>query len=104
MPMVDMRAVKPLKYRTRRLKPGDDFRVKSEQEARVLIALSRAERVRNPNPRVALDDAREAVGMKPVAPDTAGIAAVRQEYAAKFGKRAFNGWSVEQLREKIAAA
>lgn len=35
---------------------------------------------------------------------TGDITALRAAYTVKFGKRPFNGWSAETLREKIAAA
>lgn len=101
---VDLKAIKPLKYRTRRLLPGEDFRVKNEREARVLVGLKKAERNANPNRKVALDDAREKVGMAPISPDSDDIKVWRDRYADKLGKRPFNGWSIDQLKEKIAEA
>jgi hypothetical protein len=101
---INLKAVKPLKYRTRRLLPGEDFRVKSEREARVLVALKKAERNDNPNAKVALDDARERVGLNPISRDSEDIKVWRDKYADKFGKRPFNGWSIDQLKEKIAEA
>jgi hypothetical protein len=41
--------------------------------------------------------------MAPISKDSEAIRALRDEYFAKFGKRAFNGWSADVLREKIAA-
>lgn len=99
---VEMVAVKPLKYRTRRLLPGDHFRVKGDRDAKALVFLKRAERTDNPDRRVALDDARAEVGMLPLSEAGESIAVVRQQYFDKFGRRPFNGWSVAQLREKIA--
>jgi hypothetical protein len=101
---ISLKAVKPLKYRTRRLLPGDDFRVKNEREARVLVGLRKAERNDNENRKVALDDARAKVGMVPLSKDSDDIKALRDEYFDKFGKRAFNGWSADQLKEKLAGA
>lgn len=101
---IPMIARKDLRYRTRRLMAGEEFRVKNEQQAKVLQALKKAERIDNPNPRVALDDARETVGLAPISKDSEDIRALRDEYFAKFGKRAFNGWSADVLREKIGAA
>lgn len=100
---VNLKAIKALKYRTRRLLPDDDFRVKNEREARVLVALGKAVRNDNANRKVALDDARAKVGMPPISKDSDDIKALRDEYHEKFGKRAFNGWSADQLKEKIAA-
>jgi hypothetical protein len=101
---IPMVARKAMKYRTRMLQAGDEFRVKNEREAKVLAHLKRAERTDNPNVRVALDDARATVGMAPVSKDSEDIKAVRDEYEAVFGKRPFNGWDIDTLREKIASA
>lgn len=101
---VNLKAVKALKYRTRRLLPDDDFRVKSEREARVLVALGKAVRNDNANRKVALDDARAKVGLGPISADSDDIKVWRDKYAEKLGKRPFNGWSIEQLKEKIAEA
>lgn len=105
---IEMRAVKPLKYRTRRLLPEDDgreadtFRVKNMREAKVLVALKKAEFVGNPNVRVALDDARAKVGLPPVSKDSETIAELREQYFEKMGKRPFNGWDAKTLKEKMA--
>lgn len=101
---IEMRVVKPLKYKTRRLLPGENFRVKSESEARILTHIKRAERVDNANRKVALDDRRAEVGMAPLSKDSEDIAVVRQEYFEKLGRRPFNGWDIPTLREKIAEA
>lgn len=101
---VEMIARKDLKYQTRRLKAGDGFRVKNLREAKVLAHLRKAEMVANPNPKIALDDAREKVGMKPLSKDSETIAELRAEYQAKFDKRPFNGWDIRILRQKIAEA
>lgn len=101
---VDLKAIKPLKYRTRQLLPGQDFRVKNEREARVLVALKKAERNANPNRNVALDDARAKVGLTPLSKDSDDIKVWREKYFDTFGKRPFNGWSIAQLKEKIAEA
>lgn len=101
---VSMIATKDLKYRTRHLKAGEGFRVKSEREAAVLVHLKRAERGDNMNRKVALDDARAQVGMKPISQETEEIKVWRERYEATLGKRAFNGWSIDKLKEKIADA
>jgi len=101
---IEMTAVKPLRYRTRRLLPGENFRVKNEQHARVLVHLKKAERNDNPNTKVALDDARAKVGMAPISKDSDDIKVWRDKYVETFGKRPFNGWSVDQLKEKITEA
>lgn len=101
---VPMIARKDLKYQTRRLKAGENFRVKSEREAKVLIHLKKAEREDNPNRKVALDDARQKVGMPPISKDSEDIKVWRDKYQEAFGKRPFNGWDIETLKEKIAKA
>lgn len=99
---IEMIAVKPLKYRTRMIVPGQHFRVKNAQEARVLAYLKKAERNDNPNVKVALDDARAVVGMPPLSKDSDNIKIWRDKYEAQFGKRPFNGWSIEQIKAKLA--
>lgn len=101
---IPMIARKDLKYQTRRLKAGENFRVKSEREAKVLIHLKKAEREDNPNRKVALDDAREKVGMAPLSKDSEDIKVWRDKYQEVFDKRPFNGWDIETLKEKIASA
>lgn len=101
---VEMIATKDLKYRTRRLKTGDGFRVKNDREAKVLAYLKKAERVANVNTQVALDDARAKVGLAPLSKDSESIAELREQYFEAFGKRAFNGWSSVVLKAKIAEA
>ena len=102
---VEMRAVKPLKYRTRHLVPGENFRVKNSREAKVLTHLKKAECTGNADAKVALDDARAKVGMAPISPASESIAELRERYAEAYqGKRPFNGWSTAQLKAKIAEA
>lgn len=101
---IPMIARKDLRYRTRRLKAGDHFRVKSRQEARVLAYMKKADLVDNENVKVALDDARERVGLPPLSKDSEDIAVWREKYQAALGRRPFNGWSIAQLKEKIAEA
>lgn len=101
---VELIAVKPLKYRTRMMVPGQNFRVKNEREARVLVHLKRAERVDNADRYVALDDARAKVGLPALSKVTEDINALRVEYLGKIGRRPFNGWDAETLKEKIASA
>lgn len=98
---IEMIAVKPLKYRTRMLVPGQGFRVKNDREAKVLTYLKKAERNDNANRKVALDDARAVVGLAPLSADTETIQELRERYFEKFGKRPFNGWSIGLLKEKI---
>lgn len=101
---IPMTAVKDLRYRTRRLKAGDDFRVKNEREARVLVHLKKAERNDNENRKIALDDARSQVGLPALSRDSEDIKIWRERYQEVVGRRPFNGWSIDQLKEKIAEA
>ena len=85
---IPMTATKSLRYRTRRLLAGDEFEVRNEGEARLFSRMG-AVRVAAP---------------KPAKTGDSDLTKLRAEYQAKFGKRPFNGWSVEKLRERIAAA
>lgn len=98
---VQMIAIRPFSYRTRRLKPGDSFPVKNATMAKLLVAAKRAELDTNPNERVALDDLRDKAGMKPLSKDSEEIGALRAAYTKKFGKRPFNGWDAAALKAKI---
>lgn len=42
--------------------------------------------------------------VKPAVKRPVGIAKLRSDYERVVGKKPFNGWNAEQLREKIAAA
>lgn len=111
-------AVKPLKYGTRRLLPGDTFDVMKPREARVWLATKKAREVREPGsiepppPAVAAKIAERfapppalPADSTPAAPSPSDdLAALRAEYEAVVGKRPFMGWDAGTLREKIAAA
>lgn len=101
---VPMIARKDMKYRTRRLKAGDHFRVKSAREARFIAHLKQADRVDNENVKVALDDARDTVGLPPLSKESDDIRVWREKYQAKFDRRPFNGWDIPTLKAKIAEA
>jgi hypothetical protein len=128
--MVDMIATKRLRYGTRRLSAGDPFEARHDRDARLLVGIGKA---RYATRMMVADDepvvARSALttpgdGLKLVGergPDLVDLPsgskddpaetpaeaddrpALRAEYEAKFGKRAFPGWSAEILREKLAA-
>ena len=86
------------RYGTRMLTAGEPVSV-SGPMAREMIALGRAEEA-------------PAKRARPVKVETPAVApaptderpALRAAYEAKFGKKAFGGWSAELLREKLAAA
>lgn len=80
---VPMIATRDLTYATRRLKAGDAFEAVSSNDARVLRAIKKADHAPDP-----ADD----------------ISHLRSVYQEKFGKRAFNGWDADTLKEKIANA
>jgi hypothetical protein len=62
-----------LRYRTRRLKAGDDFEVKGEVEARLFGKIG-ARRATPEDQRRMLDKARAKVGMQPVSAELAAMA------------------------------
>jgi hypothetical protein len=104
MPKPELVATRGFKYMTRRLLPGDTFEAKNSLEAKILTDVRRVAAV--PLPKLArrpqLDhdkDGREGGSKTAVGDD---LAALRAAYVDKFGKRPFNGWPVEVLREKIA--
>lgn len=93
--MTDLVAVKPFRYATRALRPGDDFVAKSRQDARVLVAIGKARRAAVPI---------EAPVTGDPAPDRGNLDALRAKYQAIFGKRPFMGWDADAIQEKIAGA
>lgn len=90
--MVDMIATKGLTYGTRRLVADDAFTARNRRDARILAGIGKARYADGP-----------AEPKKPAPAKQPGgdIKALREEYAAKFGKRPFNGWDAATLREKI---
>lgn len=106
-----------LKYRTRRLLPGDVFEIDDSKDGRLWSALLLAKRQIVPHrepgkiappPEKVLkqldhDQNGKAGGSKP-APASDDLAALRAEYQAKIGKRPFPGWGADVLRTKIAEA
>lgn len=82
------------RYGTRMLTAGEPVLV-SGPTARAMIALGRA-----------ADEApqRVKVAKQPEPEPVDDLAVLRAEYQAKLGKRPFNGWNADTLREKIAAA
>ena len=48
-------------------------------------------------------DRRDMVAVEPVADDD-DLAALRAEYQDVVGKKAYHGWSADELRDKIAEA
>lgn len=89
---VRMIATKDMAYGTRRLKAGDEIADVSGPNARLLTALGRAREVaRGEKKEVQAEIQQDAK------------AALREEYERVFGKRPFNGWDADVLREKLAA-
>ncbi len=99
--------------------PGDQFEA-SNRDARLLIAIKKAEAVREqaevppPPPEVA-EKIKAAVTPKPLTfveepyagespPAADERIALRAEYETALGKKPFTGWSADDLRDKIAAA
>lgn len=95
-----MIATGPLRYGTRMLSAGDGLSVNGPM-ARVLEALGKA---RSGRPLPQLDHDRDGFAGGSVTAGGEDIAALRAAYQAKFGKRPFNGWHADTLREKIAAS
>lgn len=93
--MVDMIATKGLRYGTRRLMAGDPFEARHDRDARLLVGIGKA---RYATRHMVAADERPAPA--PAADDRP---ALRAEYEAKFGKKAFPGWSSDVLRQKLAA-
>lgn len=81
-------ALKSMRYATRDLRAGDAFEA-NRRDARVLIAARRAK-------------AEQEAPAAPAPAPVSEIAALRQEYQAKFGKRPFMGWDEDDLRAKLA--
>jgi len=122
---VKLKAVKGLTYNTRRLLPGDVFDA-SPRDARLLLAIRKAEAMREPvelpPPPPAVAEKIAATFVPPTPPNDPNpppippndpnpptpppdyLAALRAEYEAALGKRPFMGWDAATLREKIAAA
>lgn len=86
--MRDLIATKSLTYATRRLKAGDGFTVRSDRDARVLIALRKA---------------KVGVVKEESDSDNADLRSMRAEYERVIGKKPYHGWTSEQLLEKIVA-
>lgn len=128
--MVTMTATKMLSYANRRLQPGDDFEIKSLRDMKVLLASRKATLKREegavsapppelaekivavtgtnpPPPNVETTDLRPADPPPSVAAsgdvgDKDGdLAAVREKYEKKMGRRPYSGWDVAALREKM---
>lgn len=121
MPKVKMVALDRMRYGTRRLLAGDTFEAPAA-EARVWTALKKAKEAPL-RPPAALSKPPAALVKKvpkkneepqPVAeqPDEVAaviaeadtLAATREEYQVKLGKRPFHGWDVEELRRRISEA
>lgn len=115
--MIRLKALKPLRYATRRLLPGDEFEAKP-RDVRVLLATRKVSQVREPAavpappPAVAEKIAAAVAPSAPPAPPTVGVmtssdadlTSLRAEYEKVVGRRPFMGWDAGTLREKMAAA
>lgn len=108
------KAVKPTKYRTRRLLPGDVFEIDDSRDGRLWsrILLGRRHVVEHreagsiapPPQSLAAKIAPAPQSPPPPAPKVDDVAALRAEYEKKFRRRPFMGWDADKLREKIAEA
>ena len=111
-------ATREFSYATRRLLPGDTFEA-SDRDGKLLIAVKKAQKGRPdadvPTPRpgliakaaaaVATTVKTESDPQPAAAVDPAGdeLTALRAQYEAVIGKKPFNGWDADKLRQKIAA-
>jgi hypothetical protein len=118
--MVKLRAVKNLKYGTRRLLAGEEFDA-SDKDAKLLIGIKKASAVRQPAhvpppPPAVAEKIAAAVTPAPSPSDQGAkinaptdddtlhdLAAARAEYRETFGKSPFHTWDAAALREKIKA-
>jgi hypothetical protein len=107
-------------YNTRRLKAGDEFKT-SRRDGDLLVKLGKAQYVPNALARSAFVPPPPPVVRQPTTPtppvpaaivtpeseasestpSTDTLAAVRAEYEAAVGKRAFHGWDEAELRRRI---
>lgn len=121
MPKVKMVALDRMRYGTRRLLAGDTFEAPAA-EAKVWMLLKKAKEA-PARPPAALAKPPAALVKKvpkkneepqpPVVaePEVAAVieeadtlAATREEYQVKLGKRPYHGWDVEELRRRISEA
>lgn len=112
--IVPMIATKRLSYNHRMLRPGDGFTA-TPKMAQVFELLGKAKPGRvpgslpppppslkaKPDPFDHDNDGSPGGSTKQSEP---GIAAVREEYTNKIGKRPFPGWDIAELRKRMAAA
>jgi len=84
-----MTANKAMRYGTRRLRAGDPFEA-SSRDARVLAAIGKASYATR--------------AMRAVPEPVEDIADVRAEYERVVGKRAYHGWDIPTLRQKMVEA
>lgn len=95
-------ANRPMRYGTRRLLAGDTFECE-RRHVKALIATKRC--TAYDRPLTNIPPIPEQVKAK-VAPIASGeqdaTTALRAEYQAKFGKRAYHGWDAEELRRRIS--
>lgn len=126
-PMVKLVALDRMRYKTRRLLPGDDFECKPA-EAKIWVLLKKAKEapkrppvplapppaaltrrvprhVETPTPPSG-PSPEPAPGAEEAHVEAASdeLAATREEYQTKLGKRPFHGWDVEELRRRISEA
>jgi hypothetical protein len=104
---MQLKALKQMKYGTRRLEAGDVFDAK-DRDARVLLATKKVAKVRAaaelapPPPALAQAIQQSFPGTAP-APDP-DLAAARAEYRAALGRAPWHRWTAAELRERIAEA
>lgn len=108
-----MKALRDMRYGTRRLKAGDTFEA-THGHAKLLDAMKRAEYVDEGRPRRQIPPIPEALKTRALvaggrSPADSGapvddIGALRSEYETKIGRKPYMGWKADELRKRIAEA
>ncbi len=99
----NMVANQPMTYGTRRLLPGDEFRV-SRRDADLLSRLGRARLADDPKIDPLDHDGNGKKGGSKPATNSEDLTVLRNQYFDKFGKRPFYGWDAKAIAEKLAEA
>lgn len=100
-----LKALRDMRYGTRRLKAGEEFEA-SGQHAKVLVAVGRAAVVAVTPAKPLMESFTQRVTAAKAydASEADELAAARAEYQEKVGRRPFHGWDAAELRKRIADA
>lgn len=101
---MDMIAKTAFPYASRRLLAGDTFQARGRSDARVLVALGRAEYAVKGASASAMPTpaAQDADPPPPGGTADPSVATLRAQYEELFGKKPFNGWDAATLSAKIS--